>query len=138
MHRLASEGYKSRRRKKLLGKSNWFKQKNQKKYTFSSKPEAMRKKSKPKSEELETVTVMFVSQTPNGELAKNLQKAENEIAKFTGERVRICERGGKTIRGILHKSNPWHMEWWTLRKKELPSLHKWRWETRLFHQELCL
>ena len=107
MHRLASEGYESRRRKKLLGKSNWFKQKNQKKYTFSSKPEAMRKKSKPKSEELETVTVMFVSQTPNGELAKNLQKAENEIAKFTGERVRICERGGKTIRQILHKSNPW-------------------------------
>ena len=25
MHRLASEGYESRRRKKLLGKSNWFK-----------------------------------------------------------------------------------------------------------------
>ena len=50
---------------------------------------------------------MFVSQTPNGELARNLQKAENEIAKFTGERGRICERGGKTIRSILHKSNPW-------------------------------
>ena len=57
MHRLASEGYESRRRKKLLGKSNWFKQKNQKKYTFSSKPETMKKKSKPKSGELETVTV---------------------------------------------------------------------------------
>ena len=40
MHRLASEGFESRRRKKLLGKSNWFKKKNQKeKYTFPSKPE---------------------------------------------------------------------------------------------------
>ena len=106
MHRLASEGYESRRRKKLLGKSNWFKKKNQKeKYTFPSKPE--KKKFKPKSTEIETVTVMFVSQTPNGELAKKLQKVENEISRFTGERVRICERGGKTIREILHKSNPW-------------------------------
>ena len=34
MHRLASEGYESRRMKKLLGKSNWFMKKNQKKYTF--------------------------------------------------------------------------------------------------------
>ena len=107
MHRLASEGYESRRRKKLLGKSNWFKQKNSKKYTFSSKPETKKQKSKPKSGEIETVTVMFVSQTPNGELARNLQKVENEIAKFTGERVRICERGGKTVRSILHKSNLW-------------------------------
>ena len=86
MHRLASEGYESRRRKKLLGKSNWFKKKNAKeKYTFPSKSE--KQKSKPKSEEIETVTVMFVSQTPNGELAKKLQKAENEISKFTGEFV---------------------------------------------------
>ena len=107
MHRLASEGYESRRRKKLLGKSNWFKNKNQReKYTFPRKQET-EKKSKLKSEEIETVTVMFVSQTPNGELAKRLQQAENKIAKFTGERVRICERGGKTIREILHKSNPW-------------------------------
>ena len=106
MHRLASEGYESRRRKKLLGKSNWFKKKSQReKYTFPRKPET-EKKSK-QSEEIETVTVIFVSQTPNGELAKRLQKAENKIAKFTGERVRICERGGKTIREILHKSNPW-------------------------------
>ena len=87
MHRLTSEGYECRRRKKLLGKSNWFKKRNQKeKYTFPRKPEK-EKKSKPKTEEIETVTVMFVSQTPNGELAKRLQKSENEISKFTGEFV---------------------------------------------------
>ena len=56
---------------------------------------------------VESCTCLFVSQTPNGELAKKLQQAENKIAKFTGERVRICERGGRTIREILHKSNPW-------------------------------
>ena len=84
-----------------MGKSNWFKKKNQKgKYTFPSKPEK-KQRSKPKSKDIETVTVMFVNQTPNGELAKRLQKAENEISKFTGERVRICERGGKTMEELV-------------------------------------
>ena len=58
-------------------------------------------------EEPETVTVMFVSQTFGGELAKRLQKEENKIAKMTNERVKVVERGGTTIKQILTKSNPW-------------------------------
>ena len=53
------------------------------------------------------MTVLFVPQTRKGELAKRLQKVEDDIAKVTGSRVRVMERAGTMVRRILHKSNPW-------------------------------
>ena len=55
----------------------------------------------------EVVTVMFVFQTPNGELAKRLQKVENDIAKVSGKKVKIVERSGTMVRRLLCRSNPW-------------------------------
>ena len=53
------------------------------------------------------MTVLFVPQTRRGELAKRLQHVENDIAKVTGSRVRVVERGGTMVKKILHKSIPW-------------------------------
>ena len=50
---------------------------------------------------------MFVSQTHNGTLAKRLQKVENRISKLTGERIKIVERSGTSVKQMLIKSNPW-------------------------------
>ena len=38
--------------------------------------------------EPETIAVIFVEHTMNGELAKRLQKAQDEMAKTTGFRIR--------------------------------------------------
>ena len=90
---------------------NWFKKKRGKeKNSFPLNQQKGRKKKKQEKlidEEPELVTVMFVPQTPYGALAKDLQKVENEIAKLTGEKIRMVERGGTKIKDMLHKSNPW-------------------------------
>jgi hypothetical protein len=44
-----------------------------------------------KEVEPETIAVMFVEHTKNGELAKRLQKAEDEMAKTAGFRIRVTE-----------------------------------------------
>ena len=99
MHRSAEEGAETRRVKKLLGKSNWFKERR--------KREGTRRSQKQKQKLPEVVTVLFVPQTHKGELAKRLQVVENTISKLSGEKVKIVERGGTQIKQILHKSNPW-------------------------------
>ena len=102
LHRSASEGAGPRKRKKLLGKGNWFTLK--KRHTSEKLRQSKLKKpmkGKKKEEERDYTTVLFVSQTPNG---KQLQKVENVISKLTGDRV---ERGGTSIKKILVKSNPW-------------------------------
>ena len=51
--------------------------------------------------------VMFVPQTKNSELAKRLRENENEMEKYTGYRIKIVERSGRSVNQILTKSNPW-------------------------------
>ena len=107
LHRSAEEGQEERRKKKVLAKGNWFKKKRKRGGEKESFLTNRKKKEKIKKNEPETVTVMFVPQTPHGELAKRLQKEEDKIAKMTKERIKIVERSGTTIKQILHKSNPW-------------------------------
>ena len=101
IHRSAAEGFNARKRKKLLGPSNWFKTKQR------VQEQTKKKKVKSKSDEPEVITVMFVPQTPGGELCKRLQRAEERISKLTGEKVRMVERAGTTVRQLLHRSNHW-------------------------------
>ena len=58
--------------------------------------------------EPETISVIFVEHTANGELAKRLQKVEDEMAKTTGFRIRVTENAGSQLRRILPNTNPWH------------------------------
>ena len=110
LHRSAAGSLESRIKKKLLGRQQWFRDKKKDagsgKNTFHpSRPK--HKKNKDKDSPPETVCVMFVYQTPFGELAKRLQKVENDIAKVSGKRVKIVERSGTMVMRLLHKSNPW-------------------------------
>ena len=100
MHRSAAEGFASRFRKKLLSPSNWFRPKRK-------NPASKRKKKNSHINDPEVVTVMFVSQTPGGKLAKLLQKVEEKISKLTNERVRMVERAGRSVKQLLVRSNPW-------------------------------
>ena len=64
-----------------------------------------------KKEEKEPIrAVMFVPQTPNSELARELRKNEEELARITGTKLKIVERSGTKLVDILTKSNPWQGE----------------------------
>ena len=51
-------------------------------------------------------SVMFVTPTPGGILAKELQKREEELNKNCTERIKIEEKGGLKIKDILGSKNP--------------------------------
>ena len=51
-------------------------------------------------------SVLFVTPTPGGVLAKELQKREAELNRNTDERIKIVEKGGLKIKDILGAKDP--------------------------------
>ena len=52
--------------------------------------------------------VLFVPATPGGELAREVQEADDRLREDTKERrVKVVERGGETLREKLCRNNPW-------------------------------
>ena len=51
-------------------------------------------------------SVLFVTPTPGGVLAKELRKREEELNKNNKERIKIEEKGGLKIKDILRSKNP--------------------------------
>ena len=51
-------------------------------------------------------SVLFVTPTRGGVLAKQLQKREEELNRNTEERIKIVEKGGLKMKDILTTKNP--------------------------------
>ena len=51
-------------------------------------------------------SVLFVTPTPGGVLAKELQKREEELNKNANGRIKVVEKGGLKIKDILGSKNP--------------------------------
>ena len=130
IHRPAASGISTRNRRKLTGKTSWFRtgvknetEKEPKiskgcakevpnikepRKTVKKEPRCRTKEDKnPHNEDTRTTTVLFVQQTPGGELAKRFREAEKELSRMTGFRVKISERNGTKAKAILQKGNPW-------------------------------
>ena len=56
---------------------------------------------------LETTTVMFLENTPYGELTRRLQECEDRLGEVVGRRVKMVEQGGTQLRHLLPNTNPW-------------------------------
>ena len=56
--------------------------------------------------EIEYKTVLFVPVTKGGKLVKELKQREEEINKFSKERIKIVEGGGVQMKNILVNKNP--------------------------------
>ena len=52
-------------------------------------------------------SVIFVTQTPSSILAKNMREGEEMLERTTGYKMKIVERAGDSLEGLLHRSNPW-------------------------------
>ena len=97
IHKSAAEGAVARKRKKLVGKSSWFKnppKSNTKgpKHHFKKSTEVMQRKA--------PVSVLFCPQTPYGALANKLKEQEKLLSELCGETVKIVERSGTTIKQL--------------------------------------
>ena len=114
LHRPTRSTLAARQKKKLLSKTNWYKSKkrdedkNEKEVSNkkSDKPGKNRQRDDG-NKEPDVTSVLFVPRTENGEFAKRMKKAEEEISTVTGDRVKVVEKSGTMLKDILHKSNPW-------------------------------
>ena len=105
IHKGAAEGAVERRRKKLIGKSSWFKSSPKQKARVE-RP-GKRKAGDVGDKPLTPVSVLFVPQTPQGALARKLTQQEVWLTQLSQEKTKVVERSGCTIRQILIRSNPW-------------------------------
>ena len=103
IHRSAAEGAQARRQKKLLAKSSWFR--SPPKTDSCSGPR--KGNQEPRKPREEPVSVIFVPQTRFGALAAKLKQDEVALTQITGEKLKVTERSGTTIRQLLISSNPW-------------------------------
>ena len=60
----------------------------------------------PEKSEINYKSVLFVPPTPGGILAKELKKREEELNKYSQERIKIIEKGGIKVENILTKKDP--------------------------------
>ena len=56
--------------------------------------------------EIQYKSVLFVTPTPGGVLAKSVQKREEELNRNNPERVKVVEKGGLKVKDIIAPKNP--------------------------------
>ena len=101
----------ARIKKKVLSKSNWFKKKKgeQEKEQMKAKrePGATNWGSRP-AKELEVKTVLFVEQSPGGELAKRMRETLRNMEHTLGFKVKVAERTGQALGSKFPLNTLWH------------------------------
>ena len=119
LHRKAAESSGKRSRKKLLDKSEWFKimkrgKEEQKEQVASGQSNSFKAKLNRKTPQIgreqappRTRTVLFVEQTNNGKLAKDIRSVLTRIEHILGFRIKVVERTGTSVRNLLPNTNPW-------------------------------
>ena len=107
LHRSSKDSLEQRTRKKLLGKTCWFKKKTQKPENDASQGKGLKQKVNQGSRDLETMTVLFIEQTPGGELASRLRGLFRRIGPMLGFKVKIVERTGQSLKSKFPLSSLW-------------------------------
>ena len=62
---------------------------------------------RPSEGSLKTRTVLFVDQTRDGQLAKDLRQFLSRLESILGFRIKVVERTGTTTKNTLPNTNPW-------------------------------
>ena len=129
LHESAGISFVARSRKKLTGKSNWFRQ-NKKKIPEERrdeqetrptaltiqehrrgerkmKKELKKRERKEEQTDITTTSVMFVENTPHGELCGRLQRSADRMAGVSSRRVKMVEMGGTSLGQTFSNRNPW-------------------------------
>ena len=103
----------TRRRKKLLGKSSWFRSKKSNGgEEYDRRKGRRREKEKVLDKEvgekrIEQKTVLFLEQTPRGELAVEMRNLIARLAPTLGFSIKVVERTGTSIRNKFSQGSLW-------------------------------
>ena len=112
LHRTAQESSMGRIKKKLLGKSSWYRSRRKEdgEHTNSQPGKGgTRKNTKLGSSgaTLKTRAVIFLEQTPGGELARRVREQLVSLEPTLGYRLRVVERTGRSIQSIFSQTSVW-------------------------------
>ena len=103
----------SRIKKKLLGKSNWYKNRKNTRSTQENKSNSAKGSRKCKDKKIPgeqtppMKTVLFVEHTKNGELATKLRELTRRLAPTLGFSVKVVERAGATLKSLFPLGSLW-------------------------------
>ena len=110
LYRTAKQSSAGRFRKKVLGKSEWFRTKRKKEEEAGSYPELQGSSKQPQAQyrgryrgqmqaggAVKTRTVLFVEHTPCGELASRLRDLLKRTEPALGFRIKVVERAGMPL-----------------------------------------
>ena len=119
IHRSSKQSGASRYRKKVLGKTEWYreggKQDDEKEEGADSRmsaeggrmPGGTGRTKKKDIEVLKTKTVLFVEHTPNGELAKSIRETLKRVEHIVGFKVKVVERAGTAVKSFFSLTRMW-------------------------------
>ena len=110
LHRTGKESQGARERKKLLSKLNWYRK--EKKVDHYGRTGSRKKhmgvepKTPPQGTDgPEYKSVLFVEQTPDGELARRLREVLQRLSPVMGFAVKVVERNGRTLQSKFQQSS---------------------------------
>ena len=97
LHRSSVDSQGARIRKKLLAKTNWFKKKRRCDKDNQDQQLGGRggAHSRPKEREQCGKSILFVEQSPGGELAKRMRETLRSMEPTMGFRIKVVERCGE-------------------------------------------
>ena len=110
LYRTAKESGAGRLKKKLLGKSSWFrgsKGGGAKKSTLVRGGKGEKEQKGVGNTEIKTRSVIFVEQTPHGELAKRIREVLSRLEGYMGFKVKVAERSGTSIKNMFPLNSLW-------------------------------
>ena len=108
--RSSRDSLESRMKTKLIGKSSWFKKRKSTREQHSKLGGKMRSNpgAKKKPERTSTPrTVIFVEQTPGGELALKMREMFTRVEPMIGFSVKVVERTGRSLASMFPLTNLW-------------------------------
>ena len=108
LHRTAQESSGMRMKKKLLNKSNWYRDRRMKDEDDTTRTGSRTGRNQDQSEgSLRTRTVLFVEQTPKGALAGGIREQLQHLGTTLGYKVRVVERSGRNILTFFPQLQTW-------------------------------
>ena len=110
IHYTAMETGGSRWKKKLVGKTSWYKQRKRNSDEETQRQVGGKDRKRGKMdhhEKLKTRAVLFVPQTPLGELARRIREDLQRMENLTKFRLKVVERAGTSLQNLLSQTSIW-------------------------------
>ena len=110
VYRTGKESAQDRYRKKILGKTEWFRKTGRKEdklpTTLPSKKKGVKNQrrshrkagNRKAGQEMKTRSVLFVENTRNGELARTIKEVCGRLEEILGYRIKVVERAGTPLK----------------------------------------